>query len=122
MKVPGPKTLFILQAPTETRLSTGGVTNTWSDVTTFWGSIGPVSAAEVTAFAREADVSMQRCIVGYEQIGAANVTSLIAKNRLYAPNTDNELPAETFDIVSVEPFRYPRNKIATFELMLRKVE
>ena len=122
MKVPGPKTTFILQAPTETRTTTGGVTNAWVDQVTFQGSIGPLTAAEINAFERETDVSTHRSIIGYEQIGDTYATALIAKNRLYAANSGNALAAETFMITGVQPFRFPNNKIATFEVMLRKVE
>jgi len=122
MKVPGPKTTFILQAPVETRTTTGGTTNAWADQVTFQGSLGPVSAAEINAFERETDVSTHRCIVGYEEIGDTYAAVLIAKNRLYAANAGNALAAETFMITGVEPFRIPNNKIATFEVMLRKVE
>ena len=122
MKVPGPKTTFILQKPTETRTSTGGVTNAWVDQITFSASLGPVSASESLAFNRETDISMQRVIIGYEEIGDTYAAEVKAKNRLYAANADNQLSAETFDIVSVEPFRFPGNKIATWELMVRKVE
>lgn len=120
MKVPGPKTTFILQEPTETRTATGGTTNSWGTVTTFNGSLGPVTAFEASRFERETVVSTHRVIVGYEEIADAYVADLKAKNRLYAANSGNELAAETFDIVSVQPFRFPNNKIATFEIMLRK--
>jgi len=122
MKVPGPKTTFVLQAPTETRTTGGGVTNAWTDQVTFQGSIGPLSAAEINAFEREADVSTHRSIIGYEEIGDSFATVLIAKNRITAANSENALAAETFMITGVQPFRYPNNKIATFEVMLRKVE
>lgn len=122
MKVPGPKTTFILQAPTQTRTTTGGVTNAWADQVTFQGSLGPVTAAEVNAFNRETDISTHRSIIGYEEIGDTYATVLIAKNKLTVANADNQLAAETFDIIAVEPFRYPGNTIATFEVMLRKVE
>jgi len=122
VKVPGPKTTFILQAPTQTRTTTGGVTNAWADQVTFQGSLGPVTAAEVNAFNRETDISTHRSIIGYEEIGDTYATVLIAKNKLTVANADNQLAAETFDIIAVEPFRYPGNTIATFEVMLRKVE
>jgi len=122
MKVPGPKTTFILQKPTETRTSTGGVTNSWVDQVTFQASLGPISATENAAFNRETEVSVQRVIIGYEEIGDTYAAEVKAKNRLYAANSDNQLSAETFDIVSVQPFRFPGNKIATWELTVRKVE
>jgi head-tail adaptor len=123
MKVPGPKTLFALQEPGDgTRTDTGGTANTWATVTTFNGSLGPVTAFEASRFERETVVSTHRVIVGYEEIGDAYVADLKAKNRLYVANAGNELAAETFDITGVEPFRFPGNKIATFELTLRKVE
>jgi len=122
MKVPGPKTTFILQKPTETRTLTGGVTNAWGNLVTFDASLGPVSFMESASFNRETEVSMQRVIIGYEEIGDTYAAEVKAKNRLYAANADNQLSAETFDIVSVQPFRFPGNSIATWELMVRKVE
>jgi head-tail adaptor len=122
MKVPGPKTTFILQAPTQTRTGAGGVTNTWADQVTFQGSLEPLTTAEVNAFNRETEVFTHLSIIGYEEIGDTYASALKAKNRLYAANADNALGAETFDIIGVEPQRFPNNKIATFEVMLRKVE
>jgi head-tail adaptor len=111
-----------LQEATETRTGSGGVTNAWADVTTFNGSLGPVSASEAALFNRETVISTHRVIVGYEEIGDSYATDLKAKNRVYIANTNNQLAAETFDITAVEPFRMYGNKISTFELMLRKVE
>lgn len=123
MKVPGPKTTFILQAPTESRTTGGGVSNEpWTDLLTFRGSLEPISATEVNAFNRETEVFTHLSIIGYEEIGDTYATALIARNRLYAANTGNALAAETFDIVGVEPQRFPGDKIATFEVMLRKVD
>lgn len=122
MKVPGPKTTFSLQAPTQTRTSTGGVTNAWVEQTTFKGSLEPVSADEISAFGRETEIYTHLSIIGYEEIGDTYATTLIPKNRVVADNSENSLANETFDIVGVEPQRFPGNKIATFEIMLRKVE
>ncbi len=121
MIVPGPKTTFILQAPTETRTSGGGVANAWAAVVTFQASLEPVSTSEVSAFGRDAEIFTHLSIIGYEEIGDTYATDLKAKNRLYVANADNALDAETFDIIGVEPQRYPGNEIATFEVMLRRV-
>lgn len=122
MNVPGPKVTFTLQEPTETRTTTGGVSASWSDVTTFRGSLGPISASERASYEREAVVSTHRIIVGYEEVGDDYATDLKEKNRLYVANTGNQLAAETFDITGVQPFRLWGNSIATFEVMLRKVQ
>lgn len=122
MRVPGPKTTFTLQKPTQTRTTGGGVTNTWADQVTFDASIGPISASETAAYRRETEISQQRVIIGYEEIGDTYASEVKAKNRLYAANSNNELSAETFDIISVQPFRYPGNKIATWELIIQKIE
>ncbi len=122
MKVPGPKVLMTLQEPTETRTAGGGVTNAWATVTTFSGSLGPLTARELEAYNRETVVSTHRAIIGYEEIGDSYATDLIEKNRIYVANTNNALAAETFDITGVQPFRLWSNKMATFQLMLRKVE
>jgi len=123
MIVPGPKTTFSLQAPTQTRTATGGVTNaSWVEQTTFDGSLEPLSTAEVSAFERETEIYTHLSIIGYEEIGDSYVAYLIPKNRVVADNSDNELDDETFDIIGVEAERFPGNKIATFEIMLRKVE
>jgi head-tail adaptor len=122
MIVPGPKVPMTLQQPTETRTGAGGVTNAWSDLVTFSGSLGPLTAAEINAFSREAVISTHRVIVGYEEIGDDYAADLKAKNRIYVANTNNALAAEIFDITGVQPFRLWSNKIETFELMLRKVE
>jgi hypothetical protein len=84
--------------------------------------LGPVDANEVAKWGREADVSTHLTIIGYEEIGNSYATTLIAKNRLYAANAENQLAAETFEILAVQPFRWPGNTIATFEVLLRKVE
>ena len=123
MIVPGPKVTMVLQEPTESRTSGGGVSNEpWVDVVTFSGSLGPLTAFEISQFSRETVISTHRSIVGYEQIGDTYAADLKAKNRIYIANTNNPLPAETFDITGVQSFRMYGNKIATFELMLRKVE
>lgn len=121
MIVPGPKTTFSLQAPTESRTTTGGVTNLWVEQTTFRGSLEPISVDEVNAFERETEIFTHLSIIGYEEIGDTYATTLIAKNRVMSDNSDNQLDDETFDIVAVEPQRYPGNQIATFEIRLRKV-
>lgn len=120
--VPGPKTTFSLQAPTQTRTATGGVTNAWVEQTTFRGSLEPISVDEVSAFGREAEIFTHLSIIGYEEIGDSFVGDLIAKNRVVSDNSDNQLDNETFDIVAVEAQRYPGNTIATFEIRLRKVD
>jgi head-tail adaptor len=123
MKVPGPKVPLTLQEPTESRTSTGGVSNEpWADLLTFSGSLGPLTAREIAAFDKETVISTHRVIVGYEEIGDTYATDVKEKNRIYVANTGNQLAAETFDITGVQPFRMYGNKIATFELMLRKVE
>lgn len=121
MRLPGPKTTFILQAAAETRTDTGGVTNTYVDQVTFRGSLEPISTEEVAAFARETEIYTHLSMIGYEEIGDTYAPVLIPKNRLYAANADNALPAETFDIIGVEAERYPGNKINHFEVTLRKV-
>ncbi len=122
MKVPGPKTTFSLQAPTQTRTTTGGVTNAWVELTTFRGSLEPISVDEVNAFERETEVFTHLSIIGFEEIGAAFVSDLKAKNRVVSDNSDNDRDNETFDIVAVEDERHPGNTIATFEIRLRKVD
>jgi len=121
MKVPGPKTLFSLEAPTQTRTTTGGAAYTWAEQTTFNGSLEPLTTAEINAFERETEVYTHLSIVGYEEIGDSFATTLIPKNRVVVANADNQLVSETFNIVGFEPQRYPGNQIATFEIMLRKV-
>lgn len=121
MIVPGPKVEYTLQELPESRTGTGGDTGTWSDVTTFRGSLGPVSTQEANRFEREAVTSTHLAIIGSEEVGDAFVTSLIEENRLVIANTENPLASETFDITGVQPFRYPGNQIATYEVMLRKV-
>jgi len=121
MIVPGPKTLFSLQAPTQTRTTTGGVDQTFAEVTTFNGSLEPLTTAEINAFQRETEVYTHLSIIGYEEIGDSFATSLIPGNIVVVANADNQLASETFDIIGVEPQRYPGNQIATFEIMLRKV-
>lgn len=122
MIVPGPKVPLTLQEATETRTSGGGVTNAWADLLTFNGSLGPLTAREISAFDKETVISTHRVIVGYEEIGDTYATDVKEKNRIYVANTGNQLAAETFDITGVQPFRMYGNKIATYELMLRKVE
>ena len=123
MKVPGPKVTMILQEPTESRTAGGGVSNEpWTAVKTFSASLGPLTAVELEAFNRETVVSTHRAIIGYEEIGDSYATDLNEKNRIYVANTNNALAAETFDITGVQPFRLWSNKIATIEMMLRKVE
>lgn len=121
MKVPGPKTLFSLQAPTQTRTATSGADYTFAEVTTFNGSLEPLTTAEINAFQREIEVYTHLSIIGYEEIGDSFATSLIPKNIVVVANADNQLASETFNIIGFEPQRYPGNKIATFEIMLRKV-
>jgi head-tail adaptor len=108
-----------------TPIGTGtGQTDSWADVVTFSASLGPISASEKALFGTEAAISTHRSIVGYEEIGDDYITSLqVDENyRIYVANTENELAAETFNIVAVEPFRVFGNKIATVEITLRKVE
>ena len=112
---------MILQEPTETRTSTGGVTNSWGTVVSFEASLESLSSAEINAFQREAEVYTHLSIVGYEEIGDTYATDLKPKNRIYVANADNALEAETFDIVGVEPERFPENDIALFNITLRKV-
>ena len=118
MKVPGPKVPMVLQEPTESRTAGGGVSNDpWTTVKTFNGSLGPLTAREL-----ETVISTHRAIIGYEEIGDSYATDLKEKNRIYVANTNNALAAELFDITGVQPLRLWSNKIATFELMLRKVD
>lgn len=123
MIVPGPKVTMILQEPTESRTSGGGVSNDpWTNTKTFSGSLGPLTAFEISQFSRETVISTHRSIIGYEEIGDSYATDLTEKNRIYVANTNNPLEPEIFDITGMQPFRLWSNKIATFELMLRKVE
>ena len=122
MIVPGPKTTMVLQEPTETRTNTGGVTNSWGTVVAFEASLEPLDTAEINAFERETAIYTHLSIIGYEEIGDDYATDLKPKNRIYVANADNALAAETFDIIGVEPQRFPENEIATFEVMLRRVE
>lgn len=122
MIIPGPKATCILQEATESRTSTGGVTNAYSDIHSFKASLAPLSANEINAFARETVISSHRMMVGYEQIGNAQAANLKEKNRIHVPNAENQLLSETFDITGVDPYRFPGNIVATFEVMLRKVE
>lgn len=121
MKVPGPKTLFSLEAPTQTRTTTGGVTNAWAELTTFNAHITGVAADEVNTFGREAEVFTHLCTVGSEEVGSDFHDDMKAKNRLVATNAGNNLAAQTFDIVGVFADQYPGVTIAKFEVMLREV-
>jgi head-tail adaptor len=123
MIIPGPKIPITLQEPTESRTAGGGVSNDpWTEVKTFNGYLRPLTVAELSTFNRETVISTHKVLVGYEEIGDSYVTDLNEKNRIYVVNTNNPLAAETFDITGVQPRRMYRNKIETFELMLRKVE
>ncbi len=122
MIVPGPKTTTVLQKLTETASTTSDSgSGSYADLVTFDGSLESVSADERIRFSRETEESIHGMIIGYEEIGDTFALEMKAKNRMYMANADNALAAETFDIVSVEPQRYPGNKIATFEVILRKV-
>jgi len=121
MIVPGPKTPFALQAPTQTRTTTSGVANTWAEITTLNASLEPINEDEVNAFERETEVSTHMSIIGSEEIGSF-VSSLIPKNRLVVDNSGNQLDDETFDITSVKAGRWPaNNQIALYQVKLRKV-
>lgn len=121
MSLPGPKTPFTLQAPTQTRTTTSGVKNSWATVTTFNAWLTPINTAEVNAFDKETEIYTHLAMIGYEEIGDSYVTSLIPKNRIVADNSGNQLADETFDIIGVEAERLWNNQIHHFEVMLRKV-
>ncbi len=121
MKVPGPKVTYTLQSPPTGRTSGGGVSGSWTDVTTFNGSLGPMTVRKSEAFGTIAEFSTHLAIVGSEEVGAF-ATSLTAANRLTITNSENDLDAEIFQIDGVLPYRYPGNKIATYELALRVVQ
>lgn len=118
MKVPGPKVEYTLQSPPTGRTSGGGVTGSWTDVTTFKGSLGPMTVNRRVAFGTIAEESTHLAIAGSEEVGAFS-TSMKAPNRLSIDNSENDLDAEIFQIDGVLPYRYPGNKIATWELALR---
>jgi len=122
MEVPGPKTMMILQEPTETASTTSDSgTTSWANLLTFEASLEPISTSEVLSFGREAEMFTHLSIIGYEEIGDTYAPEMVAKNRIYVANADNALAAETFDIIGVEAQRFPGNEVATFEVMLRKV-
>ena len=118
MKVPGPKVTYTLQSPPTGRTSGGGVSGSWTDVTTFKGSLGPMTVNKRVAFGTIAEFSTHLAIVGSEEVGSF-ATSMTAANRLTITNAENDLAAETFQIDGALPYRYPGNKIATWELALR---
>lgn len=121
MIVPGPKTPFSLQAPTQTRTG-ANIANTWTTVTTFNASLEPISADEINAFNKETEISTHLSIIGSEEIGSF-ASSLITKNRVVADNSANQFDDETFDITGVKKGRWPaNNKIALYQITLRKVE
>lgn len=122
MIIPGPKTPFTLQAPTESRLTTGGGEDSWADVTTFNASLEPISADETNTFNKETEISTHLSIIGSEEIGSF-VSSLIPKNRVVADNSGNQLDDETFDIIGVKPGRWGTGtQIALYQVELRKVK
>lgn len=121
MKVPGPKVTYTLESPPTGRTSGGGVTGSWTDVTTFKGSLGPMTVNKRVAFGTIAEVSTHLAIVGSEEVGAF-ATSMKAPNRLSITNATNDLAAEIFQIDGVLPFRYPGPDPATYELALRVVK
>ena len=120
MIVPGSKTPFTLQAPTQVRTKSN-IANTWAAVTTFNASLEPISADEVNAFNKETEVSTHMSIIGSEEMGSF-AASLIPKNRLVADNSLNQFDDETFDITGVKKGRWPTGVIALYQVTLRKVE
>lgn len=118
MRPPGPKVTYTLESPPTGRTSGGGVSGSWVTVTTFRGSLGPMNVEKREAFGTIAESSTHLAIVGSEEVGSFS-TSMIAPNRLTITNSENDLAAETFQIDGVVPYRWPGNKIATWELALR---
>jgi head-tail adaptor len=118
----GPKTTCTLRKPIESRTSTGGSTNDWHPVTTFRGGLRQLSAAEIAAFGRETDVSTHKLLIGRHAVAESNYRELKNKNMIYCENRENPLAPETYDITGVIPYKRGRNKIAGWELTLRKVE
>lgn len=121
MIVPGPKVTYTLESPPTGRTSGGGASGSWTTVTTFRGSLGPMTVRKSEAFGTIAEFSTHLAIVGSEEVDAF-ATSMQAPNRLTITNSENDLAAETLQIDGVLPYRYPGNNIATYELALRVVQ
>lgn len=122
MILPGPKIAISLQSSTEGRTATGGGTDAWVTLLTFQGFLEPLSGSEGVRFGKETAISTHRIIVGYSAIGDSYAAAVKPKNRIYVAHLESALDAETFDIVSVMPYRSRGTTIGTFEIILRKVE
>lgn len=121
-KIPGDLITCVLQEPTETRDSGGGVPRTWGDVKSFSGGIEPLSARERAVYSKETTESTHRLFVSYDEIGDSAAPDVKEKNRIYLANTELAIDAETFNITGVNPFRNWDDTIGHWEIMLQKVE
>ncbi len=120
--IPGDLISCILQKPTETRDSGGGVPRTWAAEKTFNGGIEQLTARERALFNKETTESTHKLYVSFDQIGSDSAPEMKEKNRIYLPNTSLPIAAETFDITGVNVFRNWNDTIGHWELDLKKVE
>jgi len=119
--VRGGSTACRLQEPTQTKTATLADTTTWADVTTFYGSLQPVTATESLIYEREGVVATHKVYVG--KIGDQYITDLKAKNRIVVDNLWNPLGSLTYDITGVEPWRTRTGKqLHHFKLALKVIE
>lgn len=121
-KIPGDLITCVLQKPTETRDSSGGVPRTWADEKSFEGGIEALSARERAAFSKETTESTHRLFVSFDEIGSSAAPEVKEKNRIYLANAELPIAAETFDITGVNIFRNWDNTIGHWEIYLKKVE
>jgi len=118
----GPQTQCILQEPTESRTSAGGVTNEWHNVATFDGYLIQLSATELEAYGRSADVSLYRLRIDKRALPERNYMKLKNKHKIKCRNVENPLTEEEFEIIGVNVLRRGRNRISGWTVTLQKVE
>ena len=119
----GGSTACRLQKPTQTKTATLADTTTWEDVTTFTGSLQPVSVQEMETYGREAVIATHKLIFMSNDIGKEYITEVKAKNRVVVNNAYNELGADTYDVTGVKIWRdLTGRKIQHFTVALKVVE
>lgn len=78
----GPKKTCILQEPTETRTATGGVSQSWADVTTFRAMVAPLKPFERVMFNRVIVDATHRLMMDYKAVSNTAIDKVKEKNRI----------------------------------------